>query len=311
MTFNSLTTVAIGEAMVELAPVGGGLYRRGIAGDTFNTAWHMAQALAGRARAGFVSRVGQDAISDAFVAELVADGLDVSGIGRDAARTMGLYLIELDGVERSFHYWRSTSAARLLASDTDILTASIQGAGLIHLSGITVAILAPQDRTRLIAALTEARAAGARVSFDPNIRPKLWSSMDEVRETIPRFLAVTDIALPSFDDEGAVWADTSPEVTLARFAAAGVAEVVVKNGAGAVAVLADGASTQHPTPAVSGIKDTTGAGDAFNAGYLSARLRGHAPDQAVTHGQAFAAEVIRHFGARIPKALVPAVANPA
>lgn len=311
MTFNSLTTVAIGEAMVELAPVGGGLYRRGIAGDTFNTAWHMAQALAGRARVGFVSRVGQDAISDAFVAELGADGLDVSGIGRDASRTMGLYLIELDGVERSFHYWRSTSAARLLASDTEMLTASMRGAGLIHLSGITVAILAPEDRARLIAALRVARAAGARVSFDPNIRPKLWSSVDEVRETIPRFLAVSDIALPSFDDEVAVWGDTSPEATLARFAAAGVSEVVVKNGAGVVAILSNGAVTHCPTPAVNGIIDTTGAGDAFNAGYLAARLLGHVPDQAVANGQVFAAEVIRHFGARIPKVSIPQLQSPA
>jgi len=311
MTFNSLITVAIGEAMVELAPVGGGLYRRGIAGDTFNTAWHMAQALAGRARVGYVSGVGQDAISDAFLAELVADGLDVSGIGRDASRTMGLYLIELDGVERRFHYWRSTSAAKLLASDTDVLTAALKGAGLIHLSGITVAILAPQDRARLIAALRVARAAGARVSFDPNIRPKLWSSVDEIRDTIPRFLAVADIALPSFDDEVAVWADTSPQATLARFAAAGVGEVVVKNGAGTVSLLSDGATAQCPTPAVSGIVDTTGAGDAFNAGYLSARLLGHAPEWAVAHGQMFAGEVIRHFGARIPKPSIRQLQTPA
>jgi len=127
--FKSLNTVAVGEAMVELAPVGGGHYLRGYAGDTFNTAWHMAQALVGRVRVGFVSRVGQDALSDAFVAELIADGVGVSGIGREPARSMGLYLIELDGVERNFQYWRSTSAARLLASDPAALTASLTGPG--------------------------------------------------------------------------------------------------------------------------------------------------------------------------------------
>jgi len=309
MDFNSLNTVAIGEAMVELAPVGGGLYRLGYAGDTFNTAWHMAQALAGRARVGFVSRVGQDALSDAFVAELAADGLNVSGIGRDLARSMGLYLIELDGVERSFHYWRSVSAARLLAADEASLAESLAGAGLIHLSGITVAILAPDDRAKLIAALVVARAAGAKVSFDPNIRPKLWSSPEEVRDTIPRFLAVTDIALPSFDDEVAVWADTSPNATLARFAAAGVAEVAVKNGEGPVAVLSDGVITQCQTPQVTGIVDTTGAGDAFNAGYLAARLLGHGAVQSVACGQGFAGQVIRHFGAKIPKSSIPAVGS--
>jgi 2-dehydro-3-deoxygluconokinase len=305
--FNSMTTISVGEAMVELAPVGEGYYQRGFAGDTFNTAWHMAQALHGRARIGFATRVGGDAISAAFVAELAADGLDVSVISRDPVRTMGLYLIALDGVERSFHYWRDTSAARGLASDPDALTQALAGAGLIHLSGITVAILSPADRQTLIAALAEARANGARVSFDPNIRPRLWSSMDEVRQVIPQVLALTDIALPSFDDEAAVWGDQTAQATIARFAAAGISEVAVKDGAGPVSVLSEGQIKTLPTPKVQDIRDTTGAGDGFNAGYLSARLLGQAPEMAVTAGQRFSAEVIRHFGARVPKDRVPSL----
>jgi 2-dehydro-3-deoxygluconokinase len=305
LDFKSRKTVAIGEAMVELAPVGGGHYRRGYAGDTFNTAWHMAQMLRSQANVGLVTRVGQDRISDAFVAELTADGLDVSGIGRDPVRAMGLYLIALDGVERSFHYWRDTSAARGLATDPDVLAQALGGAGLIHLSGITLAILPAADRETLLDALARARMSGARVSFDPNIRPRLWSSSDEVRQVIPRVLALTDIALPSFDDEAAVWGDATPAATIARLTAAGIGEVAVKDGAGPVSVLSGGQITVVPTPQVQDIRDTTGAGDGFNAGYLGARLLGQAPDKAVIAGQSFSAEVIRHFGARLPKALVP------
>ncbi len=305
--FKSSNMISVGEAMVELAPMGEGLYKRGFAGDTFNTAWHIAQALHGRASVGFATRVGMDRISDAFVAELADDGLDVSVITRDRQRTMGLYLIELDGVERSFHYWRDTSAARGLTADGGALAQAFGGAGLIHLSGITLAILPPADREILFAALAEARANGARVSFDPNIRPRLWPSMDAVHLTIPQVLALTDIALPSFDDEVAVWGDTSPEDTLARFAAAGVAEVAVKNGAGPVSVLADGQIRTLPTPEVKGIRDTTGAGDGFNAGYLSARLLGQTPQMAVLAGQRFSAEVIQHLGARLPRALIPSL----
>jgi 2-dehydro-3-deoxygluconokinase len=305
--FTSSSTISVGEAMVELAPVGEGHYKRGFAGDTFNTAWHMAQALQGRARVGFATRVGADKISDAFVAELEADGLDVSVISRDPQRNMGLYLIELDGVERSFHYWRDTSAARGLAADGGALARAFDGAGLIHLSGITVAILPPADRETLFAALTQARADGARVSFDPNIRPRLWPSMDAVRQTIPQVLALTDIALPSFDDEGAVWGDPTPEATIERFAAAGVAEVAVKDGAGPVSVWADGQIRIMPTPEVTGIRDTTGAGDGFNAGYLAARLLGQTPEMAAIAGQRFSAEVIQHLGARLPKARVPSL----
>lgn len=305
LDFRNLNTVSVGEAMVELAPVGGGHYRRGFAGDTFNTAWHMAQALQGRASMGFATKVGQDLISDAFVAELAADGLDVSVIGRDPVRGMGLYMIQLDGVERSFHYWRDTSAARGLAADADALARAFAGAGLIHLSGITLAILPAADRETLFAALASARAEGARVSFDPNIRPRLWASMDEVRQVIPLALALTDIALPSFDDEAAVWGDADPQATIARMAAAGVAELAVKDGAGPILVHSDRMTKTLATPPVQGIVDTSGAGDAFNAGYLSTRLLGQTPEMAVTAGQRLSSLMIQHFGARLPKGSVP------
>jgi len=102
---------------------------------------------------------------------MAADGLDVSGIARDKDREMGLYLIELDGAERSFHYWRQNSAARKLADDHNALSKAVAGADIIHVSGITLAILAPAARDVLYAVLDAARASGALVAFDPNIRP--------------------------------------------------------------------------------------------------------------------------------------------
>ena len=195
--FPNRRAVAIGEAMLELAPVDGGLYRRAYAGDTFNTIWHMAQLLGPAASTGFVTRVGQDSLSEAFIAEMAADGLDVSGVTHDPERGMGLYLIELDGAERSFHYWRSASAARRLADDPAALAAALDGAGLAHLSGITLAILPPAGRDALFAVLAEARGKGTLISFDPNIRPRLWSSGDEIPGTIPRLLPLNEISLPT------------------------------------------------------------------------------------------------------------------
>jgi 2-dehydro-3-deoxygluconokinase len=302
--FRNRTVVALGEVMVELAPVGDGLYRKGFAGDTFNTAWHMGQLLGPRAVVGYVTRVGQDRLSDSFVDEMIADGLQVTGVSRDPARTMGLYLIELDGVERSFHYWRSVSAAKGLADDRSVLAGALEQVGLIHLSGITLAILSPEARRVLFDALAEARRAGAVVSFDPNIRARLWCGTDEIRETMGTMLKLTDIALPSFEDETTHWGDADPVATIARFAAAGVGEVVVKDGAGAVTFLCGGEIGSIATPVVSDIRDTTGAGDAFNGGYLSARLMGKAAGLAVLVGQKLSAEVIRTFGARASKVRV-------
>ena len=297
---------AIGEPMIELAPVEGGLYRQGFAGDTFNTAWHMAQWLGPRARVGMVTRLGRDGLSNAFAAEMAADGLDISGISRDETRQMGLYLIELHGVERSFHYWRETSAARALADDPRALKTALQGAALIHLSGITLAILSDPARATLFAALAEARALGARISFDPNIRARLWPSPQVLRQTLTEVLPLVDIALPSFDDEEAHFADASPQATIDRFRTAGVAEVVVKNGAGPVDYWA-GTQGQVPTPQVCDIRDTTGAGDGFNAGYLAARLMGQTQEQAIRAGQLMSAQVLRHPGARAPKSAIAAL----
>ncbi|AXI48571.1 2-dehydro-3-deoxygluconokinase [Sulfitobacter sp. SK012] len=301
LTFNSPKVVSIGEAMVEMAVVGDNQYRRDFAGDTYNTAWHIAQVLGDKSEVSFVTCVGTDTMSDRFLEQIKEDGLDTSAIRRVADRNMGLYLIELDGVERSFHYWRNASSAKLLADDQDWLDAVIKGAGLIHISGITLAILSPVARARLLNALTKARHNGARVSFDPNIRPKLWASTQEMHQTVSDFLKVTDIALPSFDDEQNLWGDGSPAMTISRIAAAGVTEIVIKNGEDPVSVLSAGQNFTIETPAIAGIRDTTGAGDAFNAGYLAARLRGQAPEDAVAWGQKSSGEVICHFGARIPK----------
>jgi 2-dehydro-3-deoxygluconokinase len=300
LTFGAGSVRALGEAMVELAPQGDGSYRMGHAGDVYNTIWHLAQLLPGRA-AGLVSRVGKDSLSNAFVAQMAADGLATDGIGRDPVRRMGLYLIELTGVERSFHYWRDNSAARWLADDPAALQAALDGAALIHLSGITLAILPDAGREVLLAALALARQAGARVAFDPNIRPRLWPSMDAARAVIARMLTLTDIALPSLDDEVAHMGDADAGATIARMRAAGVAEVVVKNGAGPLTLWDGQAQLTLATPPVADVVDTTGAGDGFNAGYLAARLRGFEPTQAVALGQAVAAMVLRSRGALAPR----------
>lgn len=289
--------VGVGEAMVEFAPVGGGHYARAFAGDTLNTAWYLARlGLPTR----YLTRVGADGISDAFVAFLRESGIGAEAVSRDAERTMGLYMIELDGAERRFLYWRDSSAARRLADDADRLAAGLAGAELIHISGITLAVIGAEGRANLAAALAQARRQGARVSFDPNLRRRLWPDDATARAAQAAIYSVTDIALPSFDDEAALWGDASPRETAARLAQLGVAEIVVKNGAGAAQIHADGASAEILATQVTEARDTTGAGDSFNAGYLAARLRGAAQADACGFAHGLAAEVVRWPGALAP-----------
>ena len=306
-TWQSRSVLGIGEAMVEFAPTGGSAYRRGFAGDTLNTCWHMAQLLGSNARVGYFTKVGVDAFSDQLVAFIEASDMDAQRVLRDTERTLGLYVINLTGAERSFTYWRDTSAARRLADDVSSLIEATQGAGLIHVSGITLAVIGEMGRKNLIDALGQARANGAVVSFDPNVRLRLWRDAAELRSATQALLAVVDIALPSFDDEALVWGDACPEATLTRFENAGVAEIVVKNGASDVAYSVAGLRGGSPTPVVTNLVDTTGAGDSFNSGYLAARLVGMDPLAACELGQRVAGEVIGHPGALAPKDALLAV----
>lgn len=295
------SVLGIGEAMVEFAPTGGDTYRRGFAGDTLNTCWHMAQILGAHASVGYFTKVGNDAFSDQLIAFIEASRMDAQRIARDPQRTLGLYVISLAGAERSFTYWRETSAARRLADDLAVLADATRDCGLIHVSGITLAVIGETGRRHLFEALAQARSAGAGVSFDPNVRLRLWRDVAELRAATQAMLAVTDIALPSFDDEAQVWGDADPQATLARFEAAGVAEIVVKNGAQDVACSVAGRRGHLPTPDVAHIRDTTGAGDSFNAGYLAGRLVGMDPLVSCRLGQQVAGVVIGHHGALAPE----------
>ena len=110
--------LSIGEAMVELGQSDQpGLWRLGIAGDTLNTAWYLRRLLGADWQVDYLSRVGQGAFSQQMVDFLVAEGIGATHVGRDPDREIGLYAISLKDGERSFAYWRDTSAAKRLADD--------------------------------------------------------------------------------------------------------------------------------------------------------------------------------------------------
>lgn len=300
MSTASAPVVCLGECMVEFAPTSDGQYRRGFAGDTFNAAWYLRRLLPPERPVRYASCVGEDAVSGAMLAFMAGEGVDTRHVARLPDRTVGLYMIEVKDGERSFSYWRSASAARLLAADPGRLAAALEGATLALLSGITVAILPPEDRPTLLAALERFRADGGRVAFDPNIRPRLWPDAATMRAALARAAAVADLALPSFEDEAAHFGDADPEATLARFRAAGASTIVVKNGPGEILAWDETEGRVAFRPAPVEARDTTAAGDSFNAGFLAARL-GDAPlAAAVEAGAALAGRVCLSPGALVP-----------
>lgn len=299
--------VLIGECMVEFGPAEApGLFRMGFAGDTFNTAWYLRRLLPEGWVVDYLTAVGTDAVSDQMLTFFQEAGIGLSHVARLADASVGLYLIALTDGERSFSYWRAHSAARRLAEDDSRLRAALSGADLAYLSGITLAILPPQDRARLLGALADFRAQGGRVAFDPNLRPRLWPSHEGMTRTVTEAARLADIVLPSFDDETA-FGDGDPASCARRYAGLGASEVVVKNGAGRIEALVDGTWHSHDPAPAPAVIDTTAAGDSFNAGYLAARVRGARVPEALAAGCALAARVVGGRGALVAQALAPSI----
>ena len=298
MTGNGI--VSIGECMLELSGKGGEDWRMGFAGDTLNTLWAL-HALSGPERpANYISAFGDDPFSSEQIAFFTANGIGIGESPIIAGARPGLYAITLTGAERSFTYWRNDSAARQLASDPARLAKSLENQALVYFSGITLAILEPAARKVLLEAIGAARKAGSLVAFDANYRPRLWKSLDEAQAAVAEALAVTDIALPTFPDEQALYGDASPEATADRLTAAGVAEIVVKNGELPATVRHDGKTETVDAVHVASPVDTTGAGDSFNGSYLAARLAGLSPVEATRKAHAVAAAVVQVRGALAP-----------
>lgn len=291
--------LSIGEAMAELSPAADGMWRLGLAGDTLNTAWYTRASLPVGWRVSYLTRVGEDPFSHLLLKFLTDNGIESDFVRVQPGGNLGVYAISLDGGERSFTYWRGQSAARGLARDAVLLDEAFAEAGVIYLSGITLAILPPEDRVRVIDRMARTRAAGKITAFDPNIRPRLWEDPQIMCRTLMSAGAAASHVLPSFDDEAVHFGDPSITACAQRWLAAGAGEVVVKNGGGPI-LWAQGGETQayHVTREVP--LDSTGAGDAFNGAWLAARLAGHAPLAAAEAGHALSRRVIATPGALIP-----------
>ena len=298
----STTRVAvIGEAMVELSAFGDDSCKVGVAGDTFNTAVYLARA--GLA-VDYATALGFDPLSDMIFGRIAQEGISTSMVLR-AEGAPGIYAIATDAAgERSFTYWRSNSVARryFAIEGVEAALARAASADMLYLSGITLSIFDDAGRDRLVELAAAMAGAGRPVIFDTNYRRNGWASAGEARAAIEAIAPFVSTALPTFEDEGALFGDPSPEATLARWRAAGAQDVVVKNGARGALTESHGwvAAEVIVTP-----RDTTGAGDSFNAAYIAARVAGCDQKTAVMRGHALAGQVIQTPGAILPRAAMP------
>lgn len=290
--------ICLGEGMVEERVAADCTGTRHHGGDVLNMAIHLARA---GCDVGFATALGCDGESDALLAAWCGEGLDVSMVARHPSRSAGRYRIALDSAgERSFSYDRGRSAAREMFAlggfVEAILAASTPRAFVFSL--ISLAILPEAGREALIDLGARMRAEGAAVAYDGNFRPALWEDSAAARRWHDAAVALADFGLPTLEDEALMGVDAvDPEAVAARWRGLGCAEVVVKAGAHGC-LLPDGAML--PPPHILTPLDTSGAGDAFNAGYLAARLGGGSAREAGEAGHRLAGWTIMRRGAIPP-----------
>ena len=301
----------IGECMIELSEKNGAV-NRGFGGDTLNTSVYIArQTDASALSVHYVTALGTDAFSQQMLDSWQQENVNTDLIQRMADRLPGLYYIETDDTgERTFYYWRNEAAAKfwLESEQSAAICEELATFDYLYLSGISLAILSPASRDKLLSLLRECRANGGKVIFDNNYRPRLWSSKEETQQVYQQMLECTNIAFLTLDDEDALWGEKPVAEVIARTHAAGVQEVVVKRGADSCLVSIAGEALID-VPAVKLPKekviDTTAAGDSFSAGYLAVRLTGGDAAEAAKRGHLTASTVIQHRGAIIPRDAMP------
>lgn len=270
-----LDVITFGESMVLFSPGDKGPLRhihnftKSIAGAESNVA--IALSRLGH-NVGWFSKVGDDEFGRYIEFMIRGEGVDVSRVLKDSENQTGLLFKELfEHVNPNVYYYRKNSAASFIKPE-DLDEEYIKCAKILHITGITPAISQSAKETTL-KAIKIAKEAGIKVSFDPNIRLKLWS-LEEARETILEICKEVDILFPGIDESEQLLGITEPEEIFKSFHAMGISEIALKLGKKGCMVSDGIESIMVPGYTVEQIEDSVGAGDGFAAGYLSSRLKG-------------------------------------
>ncbi|MGI4856163.1 MAG: sugar kinase [Janthinobacterium lividum] len=295
-----ITFLTYGEAMaLFVADTPGDLaqvehFTRRIAGADLNVATGLARL---GFRVGYVSRVGRDAFGRMIIDALDAEGIDTRHVRVDERWPTGFQLKSraAAGADPAVEYFRRGSAASYL-SVADFDPAYADEATHLHLTGVAPAISASSlELARRLA--VHFRAAGKTVSFDPNLRPTLWSSTEVMVDTLNELAALATWVLPGLAEGQILTGETTPEGIAAFYLARGARGVVVKLGtAGAYYASAGGDGGYVDAVPVAEVVDTVGAGDGFAVGVVSGLHDGLSLKAASARGALIGALAVQVIG---------------
>ena len=294
----SIDVVALGEAMVEFNQTAPGQpqYLQGFGGDTSNVA--IAAARAG-AHAAYLTRVGGYSFGRSLLQLWAQEGVNTTGVTTASASHTGIYFVTHGTSSHEFNYRRADSAASRMTPQwlASAPAEVIRNARFLHLSGISLAISAGGCDTGF-EAMALAREAGTLVSFDANLRLKLWP-LARAQACINQAVAMCDLFLPSLEDMVALAGLRDPHSIVDWGHAHGAATVVLKLGPDG-ALVSDGQQREHLAARRVTVRDATGAGDCFCGNLLARLAKDDDLFRAAYYANAAAALAIQGFGAVAP-----------
>ena len=288
--------VCLGEPLIEFnrpKEGDGRTWLQGFGGDSQNVA--IAAARQG-ASTGYLTGVGQDWMGDAFLGLWKSEGVDASRVMRHPTAPTGVSFVTHSAAGHKFDYLRKNSAASLMTPDT-LAADYIAGARVFHLSAIGQAI-SDSARATCDAAITVAKTSGVKVSYDTNLRLRLWD-LDVARKVIDATIARCDIALPSLDDSQQLTGLQEPEAIAAYYLGLGAPLVALKLGSEGSLIATRQRQVRIPPYKVEAV-DATGAGDTFDGAFLTRLLAGDDPETAARYANVAAALSTTGYGAVTP-----------
>jgi 2-dehydro-3-deoxygluconokinase len=288
--------VSLGEPLIEFnrpKEGDGRTWLQGFGGDSQNVA--IAAARQG-ASAGYLTSVGQDWMGDAFFELWRSEGVDTSRVTRHPTAPTGVSFVTHTATGHKFDYLRKNSAASLM-QPAGLAADYIAGAKFFHLSAIGQAI-SDSARQTCDAAIAAARTAGIKVSYDSNLRLRLWD-LDTARKTIHATFALCDIALPSLDDSQQLTGLAEPEAIADFYLDLGTPLMALKMGSEGALVASRDRRIRIPPHRVKAV-DATGAGDTFDGAFLARLLEGDDVEAAARYANIAAALSTTGYGAVTP-----------
>ncbi len=295
MMEKQIDLIGIGECLAEFSDIGSGQYQIGYSGDVLN-----ALSAAGRLglSTGLISALGNDPFVSGLRHILDLERIDLTHAPILEDKPNGVYFLSIDAMGLpTFHFLRKNSAAREMFNCQSLLSLIeyVRSSRALLFSSIPLAIIKDQDK---LFELLRAVKGETILAFDLNIRRALWDDPNELIALLAELAPLIDVLFITNEDDTILFGSRHASEAVADYAARGFRQVVLRRGGLPTLVSSDGESFEVPVPHVANIIDTTGAGDAFDAGYIAAMLRNHPAYECAAMGNATASVSLESRGGR-------------